>query len=810
MKRNEIIEKLNEVTGVGQEITTKVLNANGITSKNITRLVSDGVLSRVRRGVYSYSAQVKKNEADKRLADGSSFEYFLNRMTNGYQEGNTMGAREDSPQREMSFKYFLDDLYKDRYFEVYDYLDEVYLTKDAEYLADANFYLFILDCLDRVSDRYKERAETLRLEDILLSKGNARYGDITTQNKLREMVFYGCYFSALKYTAKQKDNCVVIEHLIRRILSKRFMHELNLARNKDYDKLKEYLENFKVKSELSVLEESVLKLVRVLISGVVPERYKAYSANAFKAVFNNDFETAWSYAKKHAAKNNIDENSDILCVLLKEVVALMKGINIEKDDKSDSKAEVQVTPQIQIVSNNDYFGIIKALIANDEQGALKLLGLYLDSIMASGYYNYVKDLIKLSAMENDFSFAMPIVALTHLTIGTFEVDVSWYESRFYESLNAERRDLAEVYLDILSELAVLGKPISNLEELKDALYKNTEIQKVNTFENNANVNLGSAHSHEVDEPIEVFTLSDHKSTKKKGITCEPSESMDESIRKMIMARMVEIKRLGISILNPMDTEHVRKVFEVVQTMNDVSAFSMGAHPNKSLVLKSCRSDSFDVHATMDEANEAYRNGNFSVAIRKYRKVISHDSKPSAFIFAKMGLMFYRLGDKKTAIKYLTIATEISKTTKYDFDFYGLIEYLRTGKEAPERKPSFTMTEEEFERETDNYYGIQIDEIVDLICSGMKPEEACETMRLDEEESAMAMLFIARNMYIQGDEVVGDEYMKKVERMKNKTTFVKSLFDEIRLNRKFYKSRSEEGEKHFVLKPIIQTGKVTEN
>ena len=158
-------------------------------------------------------------------------------------------------------------------------------------------------------------------------------------------------------------------------------------------------------------------------------------------------------------------------------------------------------------------------------------------------------------------------------------------------------------------------------------------------------------------------------------------------------------------------------------------------------------------------------------------------------------------DKDTAIDYLTIATALAKEEQSDFDFTELIASLRGLIDPEDKKPRVKMTTNDFGNDTENYYGIEnIYELTELIVSGMNIDEACTTLGLNDEQKAIATLILARESYIQENYAMGDQYLKKVERTKNKTKFVSSLFEEVRRNKRFYRNRVEEGQKRLILTP----------
>ena len=110
-----------------------------------------------------------------------------------------------------------------------------------------------------------------------------------------------------------------------------------------------------------------------------------------------------------------------------------------------------------------------------------------------------------------------------------------------------------------------------------------------------------------------------------------------------------------------------------------------------------------------------------------------------------------------------------------------------------------MTTDDFGNDTENYYGIEnINELAELISSGINIDDVCTTLGLNDEQKAIATLVLARESYAQENYTMGDQYLKKVEKSKNKTKFVTSLFEEVRKNKRFYRNRVDEKNKPLVL------------
>lgn len=268
----------------------------------------------------------------------------------------------------------------------------------------------------------------------------------------------------------------------------------------------------------------------------------------------------------------------------------------------------------------------------------------------------------------------------------------------------------------------------------------------------------------------------------------------------IIQKLDDLHEKGIVLLKPMNDERRKGIREIVGKIPDVASFSIGTGDSRRIVLRynPYFEGGIDRKQLLNNGNEAYKIGDYDLCIYSFRKLLEFGT-PKSFVYAKLGLAYMKKFDKDTAIDYLTVATEVSKLEDNEYDFTELIAYLGGTISEKDKKARPIMTTSDFDNDVDEYYGItNIEEIVGLISTGLSVAEACQSVGLDDEQVGIVNLIFARECYSQENYLLGDQYMKQVERMKDKTKFVTSLFDEIRKNKKFYKNRVDENHKRLVL------------
>ncbi len=110
-----------------------------------------------------------------------------------------------------------------------------------------------------------------------------------------------------------------------------------------------------------------------------------------------------------------------------------------------------------------------------------------------------------------------------------------------------------------------------------------------------------------------------------------------------------------------------------------------------------------------------------------------------------------------------------------------------------------MIEKNPKESNQNYVIDNIESLVSLVLSGTLIEEVCIKFNLNEEQKCIILLMCAKNLYLQGNILSGDQYLKQAEKIKSKSKKVKDLLEEIKTNREFYQNIIKEDYKPLVLK-----------
>lgn len=833
-----------------KELTTKELNSYGFNSKDLTDLINDGVLERIKRGYYSFLSIDNLFYYGKQLISSKEYDKATACFEKCYElDPNHLGT---------CFQLFLRAVQSRDYSKAFTYFEHFYNSDNEYYNNDSNFYLYLLSMITKVPEKHREYAKYLQLEDIRIDFNDKRFEDPYSQNKVRISALnqkFALASKQLNELIKQHGRLSVQDIIVRILLSQAIeiqnnlkMNIINLATEKKYNEIISRLEEVQEQRHLSVADECVLFLAKEISkieeTGIIPEKEILSTNKLFEAINGKNFELALSLSKDYIEKNNINPSNNVMFMLLKDITELTKIKTKNKSEEQpiveSTKNEVtspieKVAPKTNTVPTNNitFTTVISYLMQQDFDNSFRSLRSYLNNLNKSKYEFLIIDLIKISLIEQDVTFSKPMIALTYVSRENFTFDISEYIQNFYETLAKNRFTEARIYLDIISKSNKLGQSCVLTDGLEQVLnttekmlnYKrnnetldrvDASIKKVEqeptiqipiqqqTIEKTVQQTISSTSIYVNDKPVdktkeEIVNAVALPNLQNKVISKSTIIDYDDS--EFIKGKLDELYEKGIILLKPMEKSRRKEIHNIVKDIPDVVSFSIGSDCNRQIVLrfKPFIDEYLDYSATAKDGNSAYSKGQYDACIKSYRKLLEF-GEPKAWVYAKLGLAYMKKFDKDTAIDYLTIATALAKEEQTDFDFTELIASLKGLINPKDKKPRIKMTTDDFGNDVDNYYGIeQIEKVAKLVSTGMTIDDACLSLGLDDEQKNIISLIFAKECYAQENYTIGDHYLKKVERTKNKTKFVISLFEEIRRNKKFYKNRVDENHKPLILK-----------
>ena len=184
------LSKLYEDVLIGNELTTKELNSFKFNSKDLNDLIEQGIIIRVKRGLYSLKSVEKLFYYGKKLIAQKEYD----KATLCFEKCFEM----DPTHKGVSFQLFLRCIQNKNYEKAFEYFDIFYNNENEFYNTDSKFYLYLLSMITTLPENYRERAKHLSLNDIRVDFWDKRYDSVSSQNRIRLFAFNQKFILAIK------------------------------------------------------------------------------------------------------------------------------------------------------------------------------------------------------------------------------------------------------------------------------------------------------------------------------------------------------------------------------------------------------------------------------------------------------------------------------------------------------------------------------------------------------------------------------------------------------------------------------------
>lgn len=800
----EKMQKLYEGIIAGKELTTKELNSYGFNSKDLTDLVENGVLKRIKRGYYTFILIDDLFYYGKNLINEKEYEKATKCFEKCYElDPSHLGS---------CFQLFLRSIQKQDYKMTFEYLDVLFTTENPYYNADNNFYLYLLNIITEVPKKNQDYAKCLKFEDVKIDSQDKRYQNIPAQNKLRAIVFQKKLAFALtqfKFLKNENNYLNIQNTIIRTLLEQAIKVEtigknklLEFTKSKEYNEIINFLENKAKRQNLSLTETYILKLAYEILNvrenQDIPLKKVFEAKSLFEAIDGFNYELALELNKSYNEKYNINSSENIINLLLLDLCELINKLSSLPEYEDENIFEFDELPPIESILENEpptFETVIKYLMKTDLDNAFLALKSYLSAINKNEYEFLIVDLIKVSLSENDMAFTKPIITLNLISKELFKFEIATYIEEFYVALAKNNFSKARIYLDIVSQANKLGQECVLGDILLQALNNTEKIIEAKKESAEKKVSYSSPTSpisKQISEPKATIVEAEAKEI----TAIEPPAIKSE--RSFLENKYnLLLQNRGAILLKPMDFDRIKRIMNMAKEYPDMNAFYVGNTKERQVILryKPVRAEFVDVKNLRDKGLAAYKAKKYDECIEYYLQV-SQIGKPNPYSYAYLGLSYMHKRNKAAAINYLTIATKLSLQENGKLDFSELIAKLSG---ITDTKPHVKMKIEEFESDSNNNYGINnFDEITAYIMeSGLDVESACHELEIPDEQIDIIRLVYAKEFYSQGNFEKGDQFLKVVEQSQNKTKLTIKLLDEIRKNKKFYMNRPGENPKQLV-------------
>ena len=774
------LEKLYELVIEEKELTTKLLKQEGFSQYEITKMVNDKILVREKRGLYSLDA------------DGI-YDYgrgYLNLDRPKARKIFHTGYSINPKHEQIGIQLMIEAIEQKDYEKGYCYLKNIFNAK-SPFLYNYNLYLYLFSNLIELDYDDREYTKLLEYDDVALK-------DVKTAdeaNNIRYHLMIGSFAEAI-HLLNSKRISNRNNNYVSEIITYNLASAIEDKRNKLLTQIKEQIDNDDYDSIVSTIEEeerlhrldwffdSILNISKDIITmrdeNQIPEKVdlKYTDVSTHSLIYNRNYKMALERQKVYSKSNKV--STQVLLKLLQNVVD--KENEIEQTSNSEVESMVD---EVNDTSNISYESLMISLLNQDYDNFFDNLKFYLGMNEKLELEPVIIDIIKLNLQEQkDPSEAVGLL-LTKTLMKDYEFSLDYFLTSYYANVYLGNTDTAEKYLEFIKKYKNLTQDSISIDNLEECLQPKKEDKPV-LFTVEQRV-----ESHDDSEENEMEVKLDKAKTRKN--TIEYFETK---------ASLLSEKN-PIEILRPMNKEEVTTIFAKIEEYNDIIAKVALIDGERRILLKKHYTEeeikSIDYYYISNLANEMYEQENYDKAMALYKKCICHSYNPSPFIYSRVGFIYlYRRGkEKKKATPYFEAAVSTAiKTHHKNLDYYlgleGIIYNLKY--DIPEEEMKNTtdidMDEYEFYDDMNDHYGIDVyEDVVALIDEEHKSiEEACLEFNLTAEDINIMKLIYVRNYYSERFYDKGDELYKEIERSTNKTSFVNSLMNEIRTNKKLYQHR----------------------
>ena len=746
-----------------QDISTKSLYGLDFTNYDISIMLKDGLIERIKKGVYVFKNVNELIEYGELLLSYGEYEdayLCFKRCLELGQNNNRIYLN--------LFLLSLKNGEYDKSLEYYKILSKTYEDKN-----DLAYYLYLLSYVVDLDLDDINLVKNIKTQDVLIPDSDN--SEVSSYNDVRIESLDGRFAQALKSLSEiSYRSSLTIDGNITKILLKRVMKAKKKSNDKviryikeeDYNGLVNHLDDRREKHVMSVAEEYTYKLAKVIVEGtdktINYQKGNTEVNDIFSAIDTHNYEEALRYALEYEKKIAI-KRSNPITLLLQKICDLNK-----KDDI--------------------FLNIIDALKDEKLDSAFSFIKKYLSDIEKSEYEFLIFDLIKLSALNKDFSYSRVMSELTLLNKASYVPDLRFYLERFYNALYTRDFKSCEVLLDITNKLSsfdVNNSDIVNDIESRNrilAYYKDSNSHMVSN-------NIDDVHDDEV-------LHEDKTELRQNNIIDSKNNESDYKIDYLFIKSKKEILDYdkGALLLKPLSEERQKRLLKIIKEFPDISAFTIDIDGKPRLVLKYSHyfEEWIDIKQIVHDARQAYKSGDYGHCIHLNLYLLQFYKTPRTNIYQMIGLSYLRLQNKKKAKMYLTIANALAKQEKDGKDFGDILLSISGDLEPDEMKPIFKMKSEDYEIDfnVSNYGVNNFDEINNYICStGMDVESACIELGMDFEKIDIIKLLYAREYYKRGNIYKGDQFIKAVEARDNKSSDVLNMLNEVRSKKVLYKHKN---------------------
>lgn len=328
MINEENLNKIYEGVVSNQELTTKVLNNYGFNSKDIANLIEKDLIERVKRGYYAFKSVDDLYSYGKELISKKRY----NAATLCFQKCYELAPN----NHEICNQLFFRCIQVKNYEQAIQYLEVIHNSQNEHYKVDSNFYLYLLNLVTKLPEKYEENVKNLKLKDIKVNTQDKRYRNVSAQNMVRLFSFKQRFRYALKQLKDLREpnekldfQSIIINTLLGQVVGEQETSNeivIKFIQEEKYEEIIKYLELLQERRNLSHYEEYTLilaqNLLNIIETSEIPNIDVPTTKKLKRAIYGKNYKLAFRLSIDYINESDLDMNNNAVYVLLEKICNL--------------------------------------------------------------------------------------------------------------------------------------------------------------------------------------------------------------------------------------------------------------------------------------------------------------------------------------------------------------------------------------------------------------------------------------------------------------------------------------------------------
>lgn len=355
----------------------------------------------------------------------------------------------DPKHKETNLYLLRRNISKKKYFSCIKHVEALLNCDDQIYKSTAKLYLVLLSTLIKLPKDLIALSNNIELNELVFEQSLPN--ELNMQRSVAAAILDGHNPHALSilndlirignidmfkaFTLRELLNATIDNNnltngkLLEMIKRNDFTSALSLLKKEQ----SKHMLTDKNKSILLLLEDALNISKGIMLPESLIEKTDSFEV----AIECSNYELALSLFKKYALKRNLNLENDIRYQLLIYIC------------NHTLKSKNNITASTNQISKDMLSILLEHLGKHDLKSAFRVLREYLDLINKREYEYLIIDLIKISILTNDITYANPLLVIIDIDKEDFKLDVNTCINCYYDAVSSGNMAVSALYFDII-------------------------------------------------------------------------------------------------------------------------------------------------------------------------------------------------------------------------------------------------------------------------------------------------------------------------------------------------------------------------